>query len=144
MRIAADRCLGIALMGLAAFTAVNALSLEVPFSYDPVGPKAFPLGLSILLGLLSLVLVIRPGENGHWPDKRLGLRLLGVLVLLLVYAMLFPRLGFLLSSMLVIAALAWLFEASPLKAVATSVLMALGGQWLFTHGLGIGLPGLPW
>ena len=82
MSLAADRCLGIALMGLAAFTAVNALSLEVPFSYDPVGPKAFPLGLSILLGLLSLVLVIRPGENGHWPDKRLGLRLIGVLVLL--------------------------------------------------------------
>ncbi|MBN8411726.1 tripartite tricarboxylate transporter TctB family protein [Halomonas cupida] len=144
MSLAADRCLGIALMGLAAFTAVNALSLEVPFSYDPVGPKAFPLGLSILLGLLSVVLVIRPGENGHWPDKRLALRLIGVLALLLVYALLFPRLGFAISSMLVIAALARLFEASWPKAIATGVLMAFGGQWLFTHGLGITLPGLPW
>ncbi|MGQ7246616.1 tripartite tricarboxylate transporter TctB family protein [Halomonas sp. V046] len=140
----ADRVLGLALLGLSVFTAVTALGLEVPFSYDPVGPKAFPLGLSILLGLLALVLVLRPGEDGHWPDARLAMKLASVLALLLVYALLFPRLGYLGSSLITIIGLARLFEASWPKAIATGVAMALITLWLFTQGLGIGLPDGTW
>ncbi|GEN26293.1 tripartite tricarboxylate transporter TctB family protein [Halomonas cupida] len=140
----ADRGLAIALIGLAAFIASQALSLEVPFSYDPVGPKAFPIGLAIILALLSLVLLIRPGENGEWPSAGVALKLLAVLGLLLIYALLFQRLGYLMSSGLVIAGLARLFSASWLKAVATGVLMAIGSYWLFTLGLGITLPGGSW
>lgn len=141
---AADRGLAIALIGLAAFIASQALSLEVPFSYDPVGPKAFPIGLAILLSLLSLVLLIRPGENGEWPSPWVAVKLLAVLGLLLLYALLFQRLGYLISSGLVITALARLFSASWLKAIITGVLMAIGSYWLFTMGLGITLPGGSW
>ena len=141
---AADRCLGIALFVLAAFCAAHALSLNVPFSYDPVGPKAFPLGLSVLLGVLSLVLIFRPGLNGHWPDGRLALKLCAVLAMLLIYALLFSRLGYAISSCIVITLLARLFSASWRQAIITGVLMALGSYWLFTHGLDITLPSGTW
>lgn len=140
MRIAADRVLGIALIGLAAFIAVQAVQLEMPFSYEPVGPKAFPLGLSILLTLLSLVMILRPGDNGSWPHKALALRLLLVLVLLLVYAVLFRQLGFIVSSLLVVTALARLFDATWGKALITGVVMSIVGYFLFTAALGISLP----
>ncbi|EPC02763.1 tricarboxylic transport membrane protein [Litchfieldella anticariensis FP35 = DSM 16096] len=144
MKLAADRWLGVFLIGLAAFVAVQALRLEVPFSYDPVGPKAFPLGLAILLAALSLVLVFKPGANGHWPDRALAVKLLAVLGVLLVYALLFTRLGFVATSLLAIVALARIFAASWGKALLTGVLMAMGSYFLFTHGLGISLPNGYW
>lgn len=136
----ADRLLGIVLIGLAAFVAVKAINLEVPFSYEPVGPRAFPLGLATLLAGLSLVLVFKPGAVGHWPHKALALRLLLVLGLLLAYALLFTRLGFTPTSLMVVAALARLFGASGGKALITGVLLSAGSYVLFTEGLGIALP----
>ncbi|WP_304526253.1 tripartite tricarboxylate transporter TctB family protein [Halomonas sp. I5-271120] len=140
----ADRLLGIVLIGLAAFVAVQAIQLEVPFSYEPVGPRAFPLGLSILLAGLSLVLIFKPGADGHWPNRALSIRLLLVLGLLLAYAMLFTRLGFVPTSLMVVAALARLFDATWIKALITGVLMSACSYVLFTEGLGIALPTGTW
>ncbi|WP_458525647.1 tripartite tricarboxylate transporter TctB family protein [Onishia taeanensis] len=140
----ADRLLGIVLIGLAAFVAVQAIQLEVPFSYEPVGPRAFPLGLSILLAGLALVLVFKPGADGHWPSRALTIRLLLVLGLLLAYAMLFTRLGFVPTSLMVVAALARLFDATWIKALITGVLMSACSYVLFTEGLGIALPTGTW
>ncbi|QEA37901.1 tripartite tricarboxylate transporter TctB family protein [Pistricoccus aurantiacus] len=144
MKLAADRLLGFMLIGLAAFVAVQAINLEIPFSYEPVGPRAFPLGLAILLAGLSLVLVLRPGEDGHWPTGPLALKLVLVLALLLTYAILFIRLGFVPTSLLVVAALARLFGASWAKAWITGIALAVGSYLLFTSGLGIGLPTGTW
>lgn len=144
MRLAADRILGLALIGLAAFAAFNASQLQVTFSYEPVGPKAFPMVLSAVLAALSLVLVFRPGENGEWPEKRVVLKLLAVLAVLLVYALLFTRLGFIVTTFLTVASLARLFDAPWIKALVAGVLMTLGSYYLFTQGLGISLPGGRW
>ncbi|UYG04374.1 tripartite tricarboxylate transporter TctB family protein [Halomonas sp. LR3S48] len=144
MKLAADRVLGLCLIGLAAFVAVQAARLHVPFSYDPVGPKAFPLILSILLGALSLVLVLKPGSNGHWPDRSLAVKLLVVLAALLIYALLFTRLGFVVTTLLTAVALARAFAAPWGKALLTGVLMAVGSYYVFTAGLGISLPSGDW
>ena len=144
MKFAADRILGLALIGLAALAAIHAWQLQVSFSYEPVGPKAFPIGLSIVLALLALVLVFRPGENGHWPDKALMLKLLAVLGVLVVYAMLFTQLGFIITTFFAVLALARPFEATWRKALLAGVLMALGSYFLFTQGLGISLPDGYW
>ncbi|TFH88455.1 tripartite tricarboxylate transporter TctB family protein [Billgrantia azerbaijanica] len=144
MRIAADRLLGLALIGLAAFVAVQAVQLEVPFSYEPVGPKAFPLGLSILLAGLALALVFKPGADGDWPHRALAVKLLLVLGLLLAYAMLFTRLGYMPASLLAVVALARLFDASWLQALIAGALLAVGSYFLFTSGLGIALPTGRW
>ena len=144
MNLAADRILGLALIGLAAFAAFNASQLQVTFSYEPVGPKAFPYLLSAILAGLSLVLVFRPGENGEWPEKHVTVRLLAVLGVLLVYALLFTRLGFVVTTFFTVLSLARLFEASWKKAAIAAFLMTLGSYYLFTLGLGIALPGGHW
>lgn len=144
MKIAADRVLGFALIGLAAFFAVQAANLHIPISYEPVGPKAFPIVLSIVLALLSLVLVFRPGENGHFPDKPLIVKLLAVLGVLVIYALLFTQLGFIITTFFAVLALTMLFEATWRKALIASVVMAIGSYYLFTQGLGISLPSGYW
>ncbi|MCK0746290.1 tripartite tricarboxylate transporter TctB family protein [Chromohalobacter nigrandesensis] len=144
MKLAADRLLGIVLIGLAAFVAVQAINLEVPFSYDPVGPKAFPLGLAILLAALASVLVVKPGTNEAWPGRQLGMKLLLVLATLLVYALLFTKLGFIITSLLAVTSLARIFGTSWGKALLTGVLMAVVSYFLFAHALGISLPSGYW
>lgn len=144
MRIAADRILGLALIGLAAFAAFQAYQLEPTFNYEPVGPRAFPILLSVILTVLSLVLVFRPGENGEWPEKRVVIKLGCVLLVLLVYALLFTRLGFLITTFFAVFSLSRLFDAAWPKALLAGVLMALGSYYLFTLGLGISLPGGQW
>lgn len=140
MRVTADRLLGFVLLGLAAFVAAQALQWQIPFSYEPVGPRAFPLGLALLLSILALVLVFRPGANGEWPHRALAMKLLMVLVLLVVYATLFTRLGYIPASLLAATLLAHLFGATWGKALITGSLMAIGSYFLFTSGLGISLP----
>ncbi|KFC49630.1 tricarboxylic transport membrane protein, partial [Halomonas sp. SUBG004] len=70
----------------------------------------------------------------------LALRLLLVLALLLAYAVLFTQLGFIVSSLLAVTALARLFGASWVKALMTGTLMSVVGYFLFTTALGISLP----
>lgn len=144
MKIAADRLLGFALIGLAAFAAIHAWQLQIPFSYEPVGPKAFPIVLSIILAALSLVLIFRPGENGHWPNKALLAKLLQVLGTLVVYAILFTKLGFIITTFFAVLILARLFDATWRKALLASFLMVLVSYFLFTQGLGISLPDGYW
>ncbi|MCI0509203.1 putative tricarboxylic transport membrane protein [Chromohalobacter marismortui] len=144
MKIAADRLLGFALIGLAAFAAIHAWQLQIPFSYEPVGPKAFPIVLSIILAALSLVLIFRPGENGHWPNKALLAKLLQVLGTLVVYAILFTKLGFIITTFFAALVLARLFGATWRRALIASFLMVLVSYFLFTQGLGISLPDGYW
>lgn len=144
MKLAADRLLGIVLIGLAAFVAVQAMQLEVPFSYDPVGPRAFPLGLAIILAVLSCVLIVKPGSNEAWPGRQLGMKLLLVLATLLVYALLFTKLGFIITSLLAVTSLARIFGAAWGKALLTGALMAVVSYFLFAHALGISLPSGYW
>lgn len=144
MKFAADRVLGLALIGLAAFAAYQASRFQVIFSYEPVGPKAFPMLLSAVLAGLSLVLVIRPGENGAWPSRTVALKLVLVLGGLLAYALLFTRAGYVLSTGLAVLALARLFGAGWGKAMIGALLMAVVSYYLFTRGLGISLPSGHW
>src|SRR5690625_4106290 len=129
MNRAADRFLGLALIGLAAFIAVQAMRLQVPFSYDPLGPKAFPAGLSVVLALLSVALIVRPGANSDWPRGVLLLKIVAVLGVLLVCAMLLTRIGYVPAAALGVLGLSLLYGASWPKALVGAVLMALGSYY---------------
>ncbi|MFP8964958.1 tripartite tricarboxylate transporter TctB family protein [Pokkaliibacter sp. CJK22405] len=144
MSYAADRVLSLLLLGLAAFIAVQAHQLDVPFSYDPVGPKAFPMLLAGILAFLSVILFFRPGPGQSWPTGALLLRLVSVLVLLGLYAWFFTSAGYLITTAVTVAVLAWLFEAGTVKALITGPLMSIGSYLLFTYALGITLPWGDW
>lgn len=120
-----DRILGAACLIVGAGMAWAAKDYAAPISYEPVGPRAFPLLLAGLLAAGGAWLVLRP--SGH--DSGLGLASLGKLGLaasaIVVYALLFQVLGFTLATAL----------------MALPVALAFGGTWKqgLAGGIGLGL-----
>ena len=120
-----DRLLGAACIAVAAAMAWAAKGYAAEISYEPVGPRAFPLLLSGLMALGGLWLIVKPGPGGAGVGmaqlKGLGWSVVAVFV----YALLFEKLGFPLATTLM---------AIPLG-------MAFGGRWWHCAlgGAGLGL-----
>lgn len=108
-----DRVLGAVCVVASAAMAWTAQDYAAAISYEPVGPRAFPLLLASGLGLCGLWLVLRPSAGSEAfhgvPWKATALCATAVLV----YALLFQWLGFALATAL----------------MAVPVGMAFGGSW---------------
>ncbi len=120
-----DRLLGAVCVVAAAGMAWAAKDYAAPISYEPVGPRAFPLLLSALMAIGGAWLVLRPTLKGGAftgvPVALLGMSALAVVV----YALLFQWLGFTLATAL----------------MALPVGLAFGGNWrqALAGGAGLGL-----
>jgi putative tricarboxylic transport membrane protein len=112
---------------MAAAMAWFAQAYAPPFSYEPVGPRAFPRLLAGLMAVAGIWLVIKPSIVGN-PFAKGAVKLIAAsAVTVFVYALLFQSLGFTLATAL----------------MAVPVGMAFGGSWkqslLGGIGLGLGL-----
>lgn len=120
-----DRILGAACVVVGTGMAWAAQDYAAPISYEPVGPRAFPLLLAGLLAAGGAWLVVRPGPHASGLGLA-QLRLLGLAVAaVFAYALLFETLGFTLATTL----------------MAVPVGMAFGGSWkqALAGGAGLGL-----
>ena len=120
-----DRLLGAVCVVAGAGMAWAASDYAAPISYEPVGPRAFPMLLAALLAVAGGWLVIRPGTQAfglareHF--KPIGLAVAAVFA----YTLLFQMLGFPLAT----------------AVMALPVGMAFGGSWkqALAGGAGLGL-----
>jgi putative tricarboxylic transport membrane protein len=129
-------CIGLALM---------AWPYQAPFSYEPVGPRAFPLLMLGLMGLALLYMVFRPAPIVHSEDDpqldRETLIKIGIcVVLLLVFAGTFEPLGFIVSSILIGIPMARLYGGRWLPSVVIISLMSVGLYLLFDKVMDVPLP----
>ncbi|MDU9040885.1 tripartite tricarboxylate transporter TctB family protein [Pseudomonas corrugata] len=129
-------CIGLALM---------AWPYQAAFSYEPVGPRAFPLLMLGLMGLALLYMVCRPVPIVHSEDEpqldRETLQKIGIcVVLLLVFAGTFEPLGFILSSILIGVPMARLYGGRWVPSVVIISLMAIGLYLLFDKLMDVPLP----
>ncbi|WP_459199989.1 tripartite tricarboxylate transporter TctB family protein [Pseudomonas tremae] len=129
-------CAGLALM---------AWPYQAPFSYEPVGPRAFPLLMLGLMGIALLYLLIRPTTIVHTEEEpaldRETLVKIGLcIVLLLIFAGLFEPLGFILSSILIGIPMARLYGGRWLPSVVVVILMSVGLYLLFDKAMDVPLP----
>jgi putative tricarboxylic transport membrane protein len=135
-----DRILGGACVLLAAGMAWAARLYVAPISYEPVGPRAFPMLLAALLALAGAWLVARPTahDNGlaRAPLGSLGLAVVAVLA----YALLFQFLGFPVATTLMALPTARAFGARWKQALATGLVLGVALFFLFDRGLDVVLP----
>ncbi|MBT2340927.1 MULTISPECIES: tripartite tricarboxylate transporter TctB family protein [Pseudomonas] len=129
-------CIGLALM---------AWPYQAAFSYEPVGPRAFPLLMLGLMGLALLYMVFRPAPIVHSDDDpqldRDTLQKIAICVaLLLVFAGTFEPLGFILSSILTGVPMARLYGGRWVPSVVIISLMAIGLYLLFDKVMDVPLP----
>ena len=125
--------------------AVMAWPYQAAFSYEPVGPRAFPLLMLALMGLGLLYMIFRPSAVVHSEDDpkldRETLTKIGLcVVLLLVFAGTFETLGFIISSILIGIPMARLYGGRWLPSIVIISLMSVGLYLLFDIAMDVPLP----
>jgi putative tricarboxylic transport membrane protein len=121
-----DRILGAVCVVASAGMAWAASDYAAAISYEPVGPRAFPLLLAGLMAAGGLWLVLRPTLRGAGAFHGVPLKPTALCAAaVLVYALLFEGLGFTLATAL----------------MAVPVGLAFGGSWkqALAGGAGLGL-----
>lgn len=114
--------------------------LSVPFAYEPVGPKAFPILLSVLMAACCAWLLANPDSDIHWPEPRLLGKGASLIVVLLFYAGIFESIGFPLATALMVTAVSMIFGASWRVGLVTGVLVGGLGYAIFDYLLQVSLP----
>lgn len=135
-----DRVLGVAALAFAALITAFGYDLEPPFSYEPVGPKAFPLLVALIIALCGLRLIIKGGNDVEANPPGANFRIILMVGYLAAYAFLFQWLGFIIATAIMAALIGKLFGGSWSKAVTGSVIMAIFMFLLFDKGLDVVLP----
>lgn len=134
-----DRIFGGVGLLLAAFFIWGATQIELSFISDPVGPRTFPMIIGTILGLASLVIVLRPDAEPDWPRLGRVAEIAGAVAVMVAYALLLPDLGFVIATALASAILTWRLGTKPLWAVVAGVLTSLGIYTVFHLILGLSL-----
>ena len=140
-----QRIFAAALLLVCVGLAVMAWPYQAAFSYEPVGPRAFPLLMLALMGVGLIYMIVRPSPMVHSeedpPLDRQTLTKIGLCVLLLlVFAGTFEPLGFILSSILVGIPMAHLYGGRWLPSIVIISLMSVGLYLLFDKAMDVPLP----
>lgn len=134
-----DRLFGVFLLCLGLYVLYGGLMLEVPFSYDPLGPTAFPIFLGVVLALLSVIVIVKPKEI-HFPGLNTNLKTLLIVLLLFVYQLSFNVLGFLLSTALLVFCISKIFKGTTPQALGAGVGVSGVVYLIFSFLLEVPLP----
>ncbi len=132
---------GAILASLSLLYVVEARGFETGFIADPIGPKAFPVGIGLFAFLSGLALFFTgrgaPGEPLDSPAKLRASLLAGTLF---AYALLLEPLGFIVSTVLAMTMLVVLFRGRFFHGLAFGLLIGIAVFLLFGYGLSLPLP----
>ncbi|SBS25175.1 Tripartite tricarboxylate transporter TctB family protein [Marinomonas spartinae] len=135
-----DRIFAGAFLVLSGLIAWTAYHFNVPFQYEPLGPKAFPLILSGIAALCCVWLFIKPSQNTWHPTKEVWVKILSGLGIMVLYAALFEKAGFIISTTLVGTIFSWLFGEKLLKAFLYALVLSLISYFLLADLMQLNVP----
>ena len=135
-----DRIFAIGCVAVSALIIVQMWTLDIPIAYEPVGPRAFPVLLALLMVACCISLFVSPDQGIQWPDRKL-LAKGGILIaLLLAYASLFESLGFPLATSIMVVVASRLFGGGIARSLGFGVPIGVLGSLLFDRVLQVSLP----
>jgi putative tricarboxylic transport membrane protein len=135
-----DRIFSVILLGICGLIGYQMWNLAVPFAYEPVGPKAFPILLAVLMGLCCGALLVSPDRDIHWPAPPVLSRGTLLVAVLIAYATLFESLGFPLATAGMVVLVSRLFAGRWIPALVAGLSIGLLGYLLFDRLLQVSLP----
>lgn len=134
-----DRVFGGIGLLLAIFFIWQATLIEESFVSDVVGPKVFPIIIGVVLGLSSLVFIVSPDPPPQWPATGRFFEIAMAVAVMVAYALLLPRVGFLIATALASTYLTWRLGTRPLQSLLVGVLTSAGIYLVFRVILGLSL-----
>lgn len=140
-----QRIFGLVLLVASVALSITAWNYQAPFSYEPVGPRAYPVLLLALIGLGAVYLLLKPATasalSAEPPmDRHVLRKVAGCVLVLVIYATLFEPLGFIPASVLFGIAMARLYDGSWRTSLITGTAIAIGLYLLFDKVLDVPLP----
>ena len=139
-----DRILGGACLVLAAFYIFFASQVQIGFMSDPMGPRAFPIAIGIVLALAGIYPLLRPDPEPNWPDLSRMLEIVFAVAVMIAYTYALPELGFTVSTTVAAGLLSWRLGAPPLRAAIAGLAIAVGIFVVFRIVLKLSLAIGPW
>lgn len=135
-----DRILGAVCLAAAVAMGVAAQGYAAQISYEPVGPRAFPMLLAVLIGLAGVWLLIRPSSHSAQVAAGRLPAVVACVVAILIYALLFQWLGFTAATALMTVPVGMAFGGSWRQSLVGGIGLGLGFYILFDKLLDVVLP----
>ena len=135
-----DRLFVLTWLGVCGLIIYKMWLLEVPFAYEPMGPRPFPLILAGLMGICCIALLINPDRDIHWPMSDRSIKGVLVIGVLLGYSLLFEFLGFPLATLLMVTFVCRLYGGSWRAGLLTGLAIGILGFLFFDSVLQVTLP----
>ncbi|ERK15369.1 tripartite tricarboxylate transporter TctB family protein [Serratia fonticola] len=114
--------------------------IQSEYSYEPLGPRPFPLAILSLMALCAALLLLRRPQLVEWPHSKVLQRLLVLVITLVLYAWGFEWLGFPLATTLLTFSIGLLFQASIKAALISGAVMGVSLFYAFDYLLDVTLP----
>lgn len=114
--------------------------IQSEYSYEPLGPRPFPLAILSLMALCAALLLLNKPQVVEWPHSKVMQRLLVLVITLVLYAWGFEWLGFPLATTLLTFSIGLLFQASLLAAAVSGAVMGVALYYAFDRLLDVTLP----
>lgn len=117
-----------------------AWQIHSEYSYEPLGPRPFPVGIIGLMLLCCVALLLRRPDDVQWPGRRVLQRLVVMVIVLLFYAAGFEWLGFPIATAILTAVIGMLFGATLPAAGMSGAVMGVMLWYAFDRLLDVTLP----
>lgn len=121
-----------------------AWQIQSEYSYEPVGPRPFPMLLLGLMAICAVMMLVRKPDTVQWPNAATLKKLALLCVMLAVYSWLFERLGFAICTALLTFGIGLLFGARAWAAALSGVVMGSALFYAFDRLLDVTLPVGSW
>ena len=135
-----DRALGLLAIAFGAFLLWYGHDLKAPFSYEPVGPRAFPMLVAAVITVCGMYLAVKGGNPVAANSGAANWRIVLMVVMVAAYALLFQTLGFVVATALVTTAVGRLFGGAWLKVILAGIGVGIGFFLLFDRVFEVVLP----
>lgn len=141
--MASDRIFGLVASLVALAYIASATQIQTSFLADPVGPKAFPIGIGIVAVICGIYMALKPDAEPNWPAGKTLLAIGFAIVVLVLYALALKPFGFIIPTAFAAGILSYQISPNSKKAALAGVGLSIGLFVVFKFLLGLGLVALP-
>ena len=134
-----DRVFGVFTLLLSIFYIFSAYIVEESFISDHIGPKIYPYIVSFFLITSCLFLIIKPDIKPTWPRFGKIIEILMTALILIMYAVFLPIIGFVFSTFFASSFISWRLGAKFTSAFTAGIIISVTIFILFRKVLGSSL-----
>ena len=134
-----DRIFGVFTLLISIFYIFSAYIVEESFISDHIGPKTYPYIVSFFLISSSLFLIFKPDIKPKWPKFGKIFEILMTAIILIMYAVFLPLIGFVFSTFFASSFISWRLGAKLTSAFTAGLIISITIFILFRKILGLSL-----